>query len=102
MITDIKVPREAGGAEERSEVSPGGFTPYANPSGIDPIFCSMGAKPAHGGYAILELGWKSRIIAQSIADTGDDIAPLREVPHWARMFVAAFPSPSVNPEDRRR
>ena len=102
MITDIKVPREAGGAEERREVSPGGFTPYANARGIDPIFCSMGAKPAHGGFAILELGWKSRLVAESIADTGDDIAPLREVPHWARIFVAAFPSPPVDPQDCRQ
>ena len=101
MITDIKVPSEAGGAEERREVSPGGFTPYANPRGIDPIFCSMGAKPAHGGFAILELGWKSRLVAESIADTGDDIAPLREFPHRAGMFVAAFPSPPVDPEDCR-
>lgn len=93
MITDIKVPSEAGGAEERREVSPGGFTPCADPGGVDPVFWGIGAKPAHGGFAILELGWKSRIIAQSIADTGDDIAPLREFPHRARMFVAAFPSP---------
>ena len=102
MITLIKVSSEAGGAEERREVSPGGFTPYTNPRGIDPIFCGMGAKPAHGGFAILELGWKSRLVAESIADTGDDIAPLREFPHRAGMFVAAFPSPAVDPQDCRQ
>ena len=102
MITLIEVPREAGGAEERREVSPGGFTPCADPGGVDPVFWGIGAKPAHGGFAILELGWKSRIIAQSIADTGDDIAPLREFPHRARMFVAAFPSPPVDPQDCRQ
>ena len=102
MITGIKVLREAGGAEERREVSPGGFPPNATPRGIDPIFCGMGAKPAHGGFAILELGWKSRLAVQSIADTGDDIAPLRKFPHRAGMFVAAFPSPPVDPQDCRR
>ena len=101
MISDIKVPREAGGAEERGEVSPGGCPPGGDPGRIDPVFRSMSAQPAHGGFAIMELGRKSRLVAQPVADTGDGIASLRKVAHRAGIFVTAFPTSAVDPHDRR-
>lgn len=101
MISDIKVPRETGGAEECGEVSPRGCPPGAYLRGIDPVFRSMGAQPAHGGFAIMELGRKSRLVAQPVADTGDGIAALSKVAHRAGIFVATFPTSAVNPHDRR-
>lgn len=49
-------------------------------------------KPAHRGLAVMELGRKSRLAAQSIADAGDDITALRKVTHRAGIFVTAFPT----------
>ncbi len=101
MIANIKVADPAGGAEECSKVSSGGFSTDAHTHGIDPVFLSMGAKPAHGRLAVMKLGRKNRRTAQSIADAGNRIAPPGKVSNRAGMFAAVFPSSTMNPQNRR-
>jgi hypothetical protein len=48
----------------------------------------MGAQPADGGFAVLDLGGKGRVLAEAIIDRGDRVA-LGEVFRGNTHFLAA-------------
>jgi len=64
----------AGDAEEGDEVAAGGGAPDADAAGIDAILGGVGAEPADGGFAILDLGGKGGILAKAVLDAGGGVA----------------------------
>jgi hypothetical protein len=61
-------------AEEGDEVAAGGGAPNADAGGIDVVLPGVGAEPADGGFAILDLGGKGGVLAETVLDAGGDVA----------------------------
>src|SRR5262245_66586115 len=76
VLADIELFHFAARAQERNEVSTGGATPRPEMLWIEAVLICVRPQPAHGAFAVFNLGGKNGFATESIADAGHGITEL--------------------------
>jgi hypothetical protein len=95
----------AAGAEQVDQMAAGRAAPHADPLGIDVVLVRVGAQPADGRLAVVDLRGPDGFAAEPVADRRPDVVPgghERQHPPDAAGFVAAAPPAAVNEDDQRQ
>ena len=73
--------------------------PDADVVGIEAVFLGVGAQPADGCLAVLDLGGEDGVLAEAVVDARRRVALGDQRDRRAAVLAAAIPAASVNPDD---
>jgi hypothetical protein len=89
-----------GDAKQRDEMATGGCAPGDEFVWVEVVFFGVGAQPADGGFAILDLSGEFGFLTESVSNLGDSVAVFDETEGWAwGIFAAGHPCAAVNPDN---
>ena len=88
-----------GGTEIGHEMAAGGGAPEGDAGGVDIVFFGVGAEPAEGGFAVVDVGGEGGFLGVPVADAGAGVALLDEGEDWRLFLGAGAPGAAVDPDD---
>ena len=71
-VTSLDIVRKL--AEQGHEMAAGGTAPGGKAIGIQAVFYGVSPQPAHGSFAILDLGRENCVLAEAVIDAGNRVA----------------------------
>ena len=94
----------AGDAEHADEVAAGGDAKDGDLVGVEVVFLSMGAQPADGGLAVMDLRGPPGLVGEAVVEAGPGVGSAfsDESHQHARLLLAAsLPAAAVDVHDER-
>lgn len=88
-----------GGAEKDREMCSGGGADDGDAGGVAAIFAGVGAEPADGGFAIVDLRGIDGVLSEAIANGGDGEARLGEPLEGEFLAIASGPCAAMDVDD---
>src|SRR5262249_15275121 len=101
ILALVEAFESAGNPEQRDEMTAGGGAPDANPCWIDPVLGGIRPEEPDGSFAVLDLGGKNCLLAETVFDTGHRVALRDQGRSRAAFLRSGAPAATMDEDDQR-